>query len=87
MVEDSILFEDDKDEANKPHKRGSKEKENDGLSQDPDEYSFSSGHCLILLLGKQNGLGCVKSIYITKMLMMVIMSNSPCIEGEVHIYP
>ena len=79
----SVSFGHDVEQLEEPDKRNGDEEVNERFSEQSHEYLLHSLHFLIFLLGEQDGLRDISPIQVSVMFVVVIMSVSPGVEGEV----
>lgn len=88
QTEDPIPFWYSEHQSDKPHQGRGKEEEDNWFPENPNYYFLDPLHFLVLFLGKENGLREIKPIQVPKMFVMMIVSISPRVEGEMcmHAY-
>lgn len=83
QAEHSISLGHDVEQLEEPNERDRDEEVYERFSEQSHEEFLHSFHFFILLLGEQYGLRDISPIQISVMFVVVIMSVSPGIEGEV----
>lgn len=79
----SVSLGHDVEQLEEPDERNGDEEVNERFSEQSHEYLLHSLHFLIFLLGEQDGLGDIRPVQVSVMFVVVIMSVSPGVEGEV----
>lgn len=70
-------------DQHKPDEGDSNQEEHRWWSQYPCQDLLYSFHLLVLLQGKEDGLGDIQPVNVTEMFVVVVVAVPPCIEGEV----
>lgn len=79
----SVSLGHDVKQLEEPNERYRDKEVNKRFSEQPHKYLLHSFHFLVFLLGEQNGLRDISPIQVSVMFVVMIMSVSPGVEGEV----